>query len=139
MSAITQKLFEMIENADPFYDEFWDEVLSENVNEFVANFSNQDWMDVVSILPAGKREKDYCLLETILDNCNDDRIVTSAIEKMVNLICQDEDMLWMIFMQGKILKLHLSKDVKTKLEKACSERINSLNKNIQLPYIRQAD
>ena len=121
MNKKTKELCGMIKNADPFKDEFWNEVLSEQVDEYVSNFSKKDWM------PIGSREKDYCLLETILDNCQDDKIVTSAIEKVVDLICQDEDMLWMVLMQGKILKLNLSEDVISKLKKACKKRINSQN------------
>ena len=127
MNKKTKELCEMIKNADPFHDEFWNEVLSEQVDEFVSNFSKKDWTDVVSILSVGNREKDYCLLETILGACKDDGIVASAIEKMVDVICQDDDFLWMVFMQGEILKLNLSEEVISKLKKACSKK-NQLTK-----------
>lgn len=131
MNKTTKELLEMIKNADPFKDEFWDEVLSEQAEEFVSNFSLKDWMDVVSCLPQKSIEMNYCLLELILDS-SPNEIVTLAIEKMIDMICQDEDFIKAIYyLRDKDLKLNLNEEVKAKLKNACNERLRTIKANIK--------
>ncbi len=129
MNKKTRELCEIIKNADPFKDEFWNEVLSDQVNEFVNNFSKKDWIDVVSILPLGNREKDYCLLEVICNNSTNE-IFALTIGKMIELICQDYDFLDFVI-DEKVSRLNLSKDILEKLKNACSERIRNIKANIR--------
>ena len=130
MSEKIKKLFIKIKSAKPFKDDFfWEEMLRNEIVDDVSNFEIKEWEEFSSIFPQGKREIDFCLLDIIICAAPDE-ILSSVIERTVDLICGDEELLGLLLnkpFELKISKLSLNDTVKNKLKHACYNRLHKVD------------
>ncbi len=138
MSGKINTLIIMIENAYP-YDEYWSENILDKVGDYVSNFSQQEWLEIVSMLPLNNKKINYCLFEVIVSKAPND-ILSLTIERKIDIICGDMELLDLLlktYYYQKISTLNLKAEVKQKLKNACYNRLHEIETCIAQSEIKK--